>query len=39
MLTEPEYMNGRTVVIMAGYEKPMHTMLGRNPGLKSRFSE
>ena len=39
MLTEPEYMNGRTVVIMAGYETPMHTMLGRNTGLKSRFSE
>jgi AAA+ superfamily predicted ATPase len=37
-LTLPEYMDGNTVVILAGYEKEMHTMLELNPGLKSRFT-
>lgn len=39
MLTEPEYMNSKTIVIMAGYHKQMHEMLATNPGLKSRFTE
>lgn len=38
MLTEPEYMNGKTVVVLAGYETEMHQMLARNPGMKSRFT-
>ena len=37
MLTEPEYMGGKTVVVLAGYTDEMHRMLARNPGLKSRF--
>ena len=39
MLTEPEYKDGKIIVILAGYEKEMHFMLERNPGLKSRFTE
>ena len=39
LLTEPEYSNGKTVVILAGYEQDMNRMLNKNPGLKSRFSE
>ena len=37
MLTLPDYSNGKTVVVLAGYEKEMHMMLERNPGMKSRF--
>jgi SpoVK/Ycf46/Vps4 family AAA+-type ATPase len=39
MLTEPEYCGGRTIVILAGYDADMHTMLARNAGMASRFSE
>ena len=38
MLTEPEYL-GKMVVILAGYEQEMQTMMQRNVGLKSRFQE
>ena len=38
MLTEEEYQDNM-IVILAGYEKEMHQMLTRNPGMKSRFSE
>ena len=38
MMTEAEYKNGQTIVIMAGYDAEMDTMLARNSGLKSRFS-
>ena len=37
-LTLPEYMDGKTVVVLAGYPAEMHEMLERNPGLKSLFS-
>ena len=37
-LTLPEFMDGNTVVILAGYEKDMHKMLEKNAGLKSRFT-
>jgi hypothetical protein len=37
MLTEPEYKS--TIVILAGYQVEMDTMLARNAGLKSRFQE
>jgi len=36
MLTEPDY-KGKTVVVLAGYKDEMHSMLARNPGMKSRF--
>lgn len=39
MLTLPEFMNGKTVVILAGYEEQLHQMLQQNPGLKSRFNK
>ena len=39
MLTEDEYADGGTIVILAGYEDEMDEMLSRNPGLKSRFTE
>ena len=38
-LQEPEYDNGKTIVVMAGYTADMHKMLESNPGLKSRFTE
>jgi hypothetical protein len=38
MLTEDEYM-GKTVVILAGYEKEIDEMMASNVGFKSRFSE
>ena len=37
-LTLPDFMDGNTVVILAGYEKDMHKMLEKNAGLKSRFT-
>jgi len=37
-LTLPEYMDGKTVVVLAGYKDDMHSMLSENPGLKSRFT-
>ena len=37
-LTLPEFMDGDTVVILAGYENDMHKMLEKNAGLKSRFT-
>jgi AAA+ superfamily predicted ATPase len=39
MLTLPEYVGGKTVVILAGYTDEMHHMLEKNVGLKSRFTE
>ncbi len=39
MLTLPEYVGGKTVVILAGYTDEMHRMLTHNVGLKSRFTE
>ena len=39
MLTLPEYVGGKTVVILAGYTHEMHQMLMHNPGLKSRFNK
>jgi hypothetical protein len=39
MLTLPEYIGGKTVVILAGYNDEMHSMLAHNVGLKSRFTE
>ena len=39
MLTLPEYVGGKTVVILAGYRDEMHRMLAHNVGLKSRFTE
>ena len=39
MLTLPEYVGGKTVVILAGYTDNMHQMLEKNPGLKSRFDQ
>ncbi len=37
-LWEPEFKDGKTVVILAGYTKQMQQMLSGNPGLQSRFS-
>ena len=31
-------MDGKTVVVLAGYTQQMHEMLQLNPGLKSRFA-
>ena len=39
MLTEPDYMDSKTVVVLAGYRFQMDAMLARNPGLRSRFPE
>lgn len=39
MLTEPEYNNGKTIVILAGYQRDMDRMLSRNAGMASRFNE
>jgi SpoVK/Ycf46/Vps4 family AAA+-type ATPase len=36
-LTLPEYMDGKTIVVLAGYKDEMHQMLEQNSGLKSRF--
>ncbi|KAI3646660.1 hypothetical protein MP228_009588 [Amoeboaphelidium protococcarum] len=38
-LTKPEYMNGKTAVVLAGYTKQMHQMFELNPGLKGRFNK
>jgi hypothetical protein len=37
-LWEPEFKDGKTVVILAGYTTQMQQMLQGNPGLQSRFS-
>jgi hypothetical protein len=37
-LWEPEFKDGKTVVILAGYTDQMQQMLSGNPGLQSRFS-
>ncbi|MCP5493817.1 MAG: AAA family ATPase [Leptospiraceae bacterium] len=39
MLTEDDYKDGKTIVIMAGYKDLMDEMLNRNAGLKSRFTK
>lgn len=39
MLTRPEFMHGKTVVILAGYQRAMEEMFARNVGLKSRFKK
>lgn len=39
MLTLPEHIDGKTVVILAGYKQDMHAMLESNVGLKSRFKK
>jgi hypothetical protein len=39
MLTRPEFMHGKTVVILAGYQAEMEAMFDRNAGLKSRFKK
>lgn len=31
MLTLPEYMDGKTIVVLAGYKEQMHEMLENNP--------
>ena len=36
---EEPYMNGKTVVVLAGYDKEIHAMMTANPGLKSRFKQ
>jgi hypothetical protein len=36
-LWEPEYRDGKTVVILAGYTQQMQEMLRGNPGMASRF--
>ena len=38
MMTEPEFSGGKMMIVLAGYEDDMHTMMARNVGLKSRFS-
>ena len=37
-LWEPEFKDGKTVVILAGYTHQMQHMLSGNPGLQSRFA-
>jgi hypothetical protein len=37
-LWEPEFKDGKTVVILAGYTHQTQHMLSRNPGLQSRFA-
>lgn len=37
-LTKPQFF-GKMVVILAGYTENMHSLLGVNPGLSSRFPE
>jgi hypothetical protein len=39
MLTEDEYKDGKTIVILAGYRDDMNKMLSLNVGLRSRFKE
>ena len=39
LLTEPKYMDGKLVVILAGYDDQMDEMLAQNEGMKSRFEE
>jgi hypothetical protein len=39
LLTEPKYMDGKLVVILAGYDNQMDEMLAQNEGMKSRFEE
>jgi hypothetical protein len=36
---EDAYMDGKTIVVLAGYETDMQDMMALNPGLKSRFTE
>ena len=36
-LWEPEFKDGKTVVILAGYTRQMREMLQGNPGMQSRF--
>jgi hypothetical protein len=36
-LWEPEFKDGKTVVILAGYTRQMRDMLQGNPGMQSRF--
>ena len=38
LMTKEKFMN-KMVIIFAGYEKEMNTLLSANPGLSSRFSE
>lgn len=38
LLLRMENERARLIVIVAGYEEPMRTMIGSNPGLKSRFN-
>ena len=37
-LTLPEFMDGNTVIILAGHEKEINEMFEKNSGLKSRFT-
>jgi hypothetical protein len=37
LLTEPDYANDKTVVVMAGYSQDMADMMARNQGMASRF--
>ena len=37
LLTEPDYTNDKTIVIVAGYEDDMADMMARNQGMRSRF--
>lgn len=39
MLTEDEYKDGKTVVILAGYNADIDEMFSRNVGLRSRFKD
>eukprot|EP00947_MAST-08B_sp_MAST-8B-sp1_P001479 g1479.t1 len=37
LLTEPDYANDKTIVIVAGYADDMADMMARNQGMRSRF--